>query len=62
MNSVGDEVTTLRVKAHDPQMQNATAKGPPDFLLLDVMKIRSKSTRNNLMNRTLSYGFIGEVK
>jgi hypothetical protein len=55
----GDEVTKLPVApyANGSLLKNATAKGPPDLLLLDVQGVHSKKAKQKLMNKTLSYAF-----
>jgi len=60
----GGEVSTLPVRpyANGSLLKNATAKGPPDLLLLDVQGVHSKKAKKQLMNKTLSYTFKGEVK
>ncbi len=59
MNGVGEEVTTLRVKPKGvmKELFNATTRGPPDFLLLDITSVKSKKAKKELMNTTLSYAF-----
>lgn len=57
MNSVGNDVTSLKVKpVHSRDVDNVTI---PDFLLLHV---RGHNAKKGFKNKTLSYSFKGEVK
>lgn len=60
MTNVGSDVSTMRVKPMSKETRNLS--GPPDILLLELSAIRSKKARVQLMNKTLSYTFKGEVK
>ena len=59
MTDVGDDVSSLKVMAENPDaIPNATTHGPPDLLLIDIPGMDNHSDKA----KTLSYSFKGEVK
>ena len=59
MTNVGDDVSSLKVVAENPDaIANATTHGPPDLLLIDIPGMDNHTDEV----KTLSYSFKGEVR
>ena len=59
MTNVGDDVSSLKVVAENPDaIPNATTHGPPDLLLIDIPGMDNHTDEV----KTLSYSFKGEVR
>ena len=59
MANVGDDVSSLKVTAENPdEVPNATSHGPPDLLLIDIPGMDNHTDKA----KTLSYSFRGELR
>ena len=59
MANVGDDVSSLKVTAENPDaVYNATSHGPPDLLLIDIPGMDNHTDKA----KTLSYSFRGELR
>lgn len=62
INQMGQQ-SIMKVKPTSSQeLKNGTKSGFPDVLWLDVSTIHNKHARDHLLNKTLVYGFKGEVR
>ena len=59
MANVGDDVSSLKVTAENPDaVYNATSHGPPDLLLIEIPGMDNHTDKA----KTLSYSFRGELR
>ena len=59
MANVGDDVSSLKVTAENPdEVPNATSHGPPDLLLIEIPGMDNHTDKA----KTLSYSFRGELR
>ena len=59
MANVGDDVSSLKVTAENPDaVPDATSHGPPDLLLIDIPGMDNHTKKA----KTLSYSFRGELR